>query len=312
MRAGIPAGLEKKSGIYGIINIVTNAVYVGSTKGFRGRYQHHVCDLRRNRHHSGKLQNSWNKHGPEAFKFFIIDICPYIECIDREQMWMEAFDAVKRGYNISPRAGPRVRAPVTKETREKMRRSHTGFRHSAESRAKMGRPNPRKGLPLPQATREKISRNSARIWQGKKRSLEAREKMRARGKLRVGARNPSSIAVVADINGTEYYCASVTLAKRCRLFDRTPNRTVIADCCKGKYKTAGKINGRGVKWRWATLGDRERLPVLVETPAGVPCAKQWGWDDHAGSRPYLAPKDMEGARAYAEGWKCYADGGPRS
>ena len=60
---------SKISGIYKIVNTVNGKKYVGSAVDIKRRWQAHKLRLRKNNHHSPKLQNAWNKHGESSFTF---------------------------------------------------------------------------------------------------------------------------------------------------------------------------------------------------------------------------------------------------
>ena len=64
----------KSSGIYAIINILNQKMYIGSTKCFRERFNEHHRYLKNNKHHSARLQNSWNKYGGDFFEFISLEI----------------------------------------------------------------------------------------------------------------------------------------------------------------------------------------------------------------------------------------------
>jgi len=59
-------------GIYKITCLVDDKFYIGSTNNFSSRWNYHKNCLRRNCHDNNYLQNSWNKHGEDNFKFEII------------------------------------------------------------------------------------------------------------------------------------------------------------------------------------------------------------------------------------------------
>lgn len=50
-------------GIYKIENILNGKVYIGSSSNIENRIAQHKQDLKRNRHHSFKLQNDFNEFG---------------------------------------------------------------------------------------------------------------------------------------------------------------------------------------------------------------------------------------------------------
>ena len=58
----------------------------------------HKYYLNLNRHHSGHLQNAWNKYGADNFKFEILEYCTEEIMLDKEQ---EYLDKLKPAYNVS-------------------------------------------------------------------------------------------------------------------------------------------------------------------------------------------------------------------
>lgn len=93
------------TGIYKITNIITNEIYVGSAAGKYGikkRWQGHRSKLSKNNHANPKLQNSWNKYGESKFLFEILEICSRVDCISREQYYI---DTLNPQFNNRPMAG---------------------------------------------------------------------------------------------------------------------------------------------------------------------------------------------------------------
>ncbi len=116
--------------IYCIENTFNGKYYIGSAVNYSKRINNHKSDLRCNRHPNRKLQNSYNKHGLEWFRFFILEeVDDSNSLIEREQYYI---DNLKPEYNLAPRAG-----------------SQLGLVLSAESKLK-------------------ISKNNGRFWKGKK------------------------------------------------------------------------------------------------------------------------------------------------
>ena len=103
-----------------IKNLETNKVYIGSTNNFRKRFYYHRSQLRQNKHHSSYLQNSWNKRGDTAFRFYKLEyIEDGTERFKREQWWMELFQSYNSdyGYNMVKvsELGGAVHQEVTKK-----------------------------------------------------------------------------------------------------------------------------------------------------------------------------------------------------
>lgn len=121
-----------KSGIYAITNSINQKVYVGSAVNIGRRWTEHRTTLKQKKHHSKKLQNSWNKHGAESFSFSVIEyVYDLNELILREQYWIDLKKSASAfGYNVSPTAS-----------------SLLGFKHSIEAiqkcrEAKLGKKMP--------------------------------------------------------------------------------------------------------------------------------------------------------------------------
>lgn len=93
-----------KSGIYGIINIINNKIYIGSTKNFYKRKSQHFSTLKFNKHSNRYLQSAYNKYGKDSFKFIILERNISIEkLIERELYWINLKESLDRnkGYNLS-------------------------------------------------------------------------------------------------------------------------------------------------------------------------------------------------------------------
>lgn len=97
--------------IYGIYNIVSNKIYVGSTVDLLRRKEKHIRFLRQNEHKNKKLQNAYNKHKEQSFCFFVLedlnsqlkgqssDKIKKILAI-KEQIWFESCKKEMDVYNI--------------------------------------------------------------------------------------------------------------------------------------------------------------------------------------------------------------------
>jgi len=109
-------------------------IYVGSAlgykgkylsqKGFRFRWRIHLCDLKSNKHHSVKLQNSYNKYKIDEIRFEIIEMChPEIGLI-REQYWIDFYDSYKKGLNSKQNATTMLGFRHSEDTRKSMSETH--------------------------------------------------------------------------------------------------------------------------------------------------------------------------------------------
>ena len=107
-----------KSGIYQIINTITNDLYIGSSINLKYRKNRHSKDLRKGNHHSIILQRAVNKYGITNFKFRIIELCEKELLISKEQYYI---DKLKPKYNIYKTAGSPLGNKKSEETKEKHR-----------------------------------------------------------------------------------------------------------------------------------------------------------------------------------------------
>ena len=140
-----------KSGIYAIVHRESGKCYVGQAKVISKRRSQHYSDLRRGRHHSNYLQNSWDAFGEDAFDFVVLELCD-TDLTQREQYWADRLDSV---YNSRPAVD-----------------SNAGLRRSSESRARMAAAN--RGRVTSEETKQKL--RSAFL--GKKYGPETSEKHR--------------------------------------------------------------------------------------------------------------------------------------
>ncbi len=152
---------KNKSGIYKIINIINNKIYIGSATNIKQRWATHKFRLKNNKHHNSHLQNAWNKYGERNFLFEVLDYVSNKEnLIKYEQLWM---DLLKPEYNKCKVAG-----------------SPLGTKHSEEwkklkSEKMMGDKNHNFGktFEVSLETRKKISEK----MRGRKLSKETKDKM---------------------------------------------------------------------------------------------------------------------------------------
>lgn len=201
-----------KTGIYLIVNCVNGKIYVGSSaRSFDRRKITHLHDLRKNQHHSPRLQNAWNKYGESSFEFHIIETVEPARCIEREQHWI---DKLKPDYNICKKAGSVLGHKHTEETRQLMRevnqlpenkerrsKSHLGKKPSEATRQKQR--DAKKGRKLSKEHAANISAGNKGkkkgpmseaqkqfyrdLFKGRKLSPETRAKMSESQKKRRGA-----------------------------------------------------------------------------------------------------------------------------
>jgi group I intron endonuclease len=94
--------MAKTSGIYKIINIKTNKVYIGSSTGIEYRFKTHTRELNGNIHINTDLQSDWNEIGCELFTMEIIETVddPY-DLPERESYYIKLYKLKDGVYNKS-------------------------------------------------------------------------------------------------------------------------------------------------------------------------------------------------------------------
>lgn len=108
--------LPNKSGIYQIKNLINNKIYIGSSKSMMKRKRSHLDTLRRNIHHSRKLQLSWNKYGENNFEFSVLEYCDVDLLETREQFYL---DRLCPEFNISKNAYAATRGSKMSDSRKR-------------------------------------------------------------------------------------------------------------------------------------------------------------------------------------------------
>lgn len=93
---------KNKIGIYCIKNVYNNKIYIGSSKSLYSRIKAHYNKLKTNKHYNKHLQNSWNKHGEDNFKCFLLAVCKQEELIMLEDIFI---DKMNPDYNQKNASG---------------------------------------------------------------------------------------------------------------------------------------------------------------------------------------------------------------
>ena len=120
------------SGIYKIINLVNNKVYIGKATRISARLSAHRYLLRHKKHVNTYLQNAWNKYGEDNFKLEIVEKCEISILPERENFWVMHYKAnnVEFGYNLM--VVGRKNHNHSDETKKKISQAHLGKRKTLE------------------------------------------------------------------------------------------------------------------------------------------------------------------------------------
>jgi hypothetical protein len=130
------------SGIYKITNKINNKCYIGSAVKIKRRWNEHRALLRNNKHHSPYLQNSWNRHGEDAFLFEVLETVKIKDnLIDREQHYLDLYESYDKtkGYNVCPTAYSRLGYKHPNETKKKISKALKGRVFTQEWKNKLSK-----------------------------------------------------------------------------------------------------------------------------------------------------------------------------
>jgi len=143
----------KDSGIYAIVNLVTNDMYIGSSVCMARRWRMHRHYLNHGEHHCTHLQNAFRKYSADNFSFEVVEFVDVkTDLIPREQFWLDLF---LPAYNKRKIANSCLGCKRSPEARARMAESQRGRKQSPETIAK--RAAALRGRPRPAEVRAKIS-----------------------------------------------------------------------------------------------------------------------------------------------------------
>jgi len=169
-------------GVYKITCTVTKKIYIGSALDLHHRQVVHFRKLRQNKHHNRYLQRAFDKYGPDAFTFEVLEFVLPIFLTAREQYW---FDKLKpfgrKGFNIAREAGSSLGVKHSPEQIERNRQRTLGRKASPETCERMSQSR------LGKKRSPEAVENSRLGHLGHKVSPETREKLR---QANLGKPNP--------------------------------------------------------------------------------------------------------------------------
>lgn len=84
--------------IYKITNDINDKVYVGKSEySIQKRWKEHLKDSKKRKNEKRPLYNAMNKYGPEHFFIELVEETDNLS--EREQFWIDYYDAYYNGYN---------------------------------------------------------------------------------------------------------------------------------------------------------------------------------------------------------------------
>ena len=130
-------------GVYVIRCKVNDRFYIGVSKNIKARWNEHKSYLKNNKHHSVKLQRSYNKYGIDAFEYSIIyETKDYESAVNLEIAMIKSFygkmllnsSATSQGFGIGYKHTEATKAKISKSL---MGNKYTlGYKHTEEAKEK--------------------------------------------------------------------------------------------------------------------------------------------------------------------------------
>lgn len=202
--------IPERSGIYQIVNTITQRRYVGYASNMRQRLKGHYHELARFKHKNEYLQRSWQKYGESCFSISVLQECEKDKLCFYEDYWIKTLKVCNRqyGYNIKD-GNINGKAGQSEETKAKLRISNKNARPNKEAREKANLYW--KNNPMTDEHKEKLKKSRSHInWKELYRTK--------RGKRVIDISNNKiyrSLAEAAeDINMTKYKLCKYLLGTR--------------------------------------------------------------------------------------------------
>lgn len=127
-------GIGGISGIYKITSKkFPERYYIGSAKDIVKRWNGHLYNLLKNKHHSELLQTHYNEYGKEDLEFSILVECEIDVLVEREGEYLKIFDPY---FNIYKEPGSPKNHKFSDEAKNNMSIAHMGNKQSEETRKK--------------------------------------------------------------------------------------------------------------------------------------------------------------------------------
>ena len=172
--------------IYKILNIKTKQIYIGSSINIKQRINRHFKDLKANKHHSLKMQRSYNKYGKESFNVEYLLTIPEEYRQKIEQWFLDnnecyfnnekivgkpscsrIFSEEQRKFLRDRMIGNelwKLMKPISEDTKLKISKHNKGKVLSEDTKEKMSKSkignSGRKGQPHTEYTKNKMSTSS--------------------------------------------------------------------------------------------------------------------------------------------------------
>lgn len=131
---------KDKSGIYSIVNIKNNKVYIGKAKCIFKRIKQHITSLNKKvrSHENDHIINSWHKYGRDSFNYIVLEYCSIEETSSKELYYINLFKSLNPKYGYNKRYDSSTGLIVSQETRDKLSKSQIKRFKNPEEKRKLG------------------------------------------------------------------------------------------------------------------------------------------------------------------------------
>lgn len=187
--------------------------------------------LRNGKHHSKTLQADYDKYGEMSFVMSIVEKCSDDKKLEREQHYIDLYNAAHEGYNVSDSAYF----------------SNSGFC----TMNKNGEKNPFYGKHHTEATRKKLRDKWAENREkrsGFSRTEETKQKIR---ETKIGKKNPNATPVL-QFDPTGKFIKEWDYIQDASDYYGMKSKSSISNCCKGNVgKQSNYHIAKGYIWKYA-------------------------------------------------------------
>lgn len=259
--------------VYKITNMENGKYYIGSAKSFALRKWQHRNDLRKGVHKNPHLQASWNKYGPDAFVFEILEEVPEgVHAYTVENTYLAVCVGKPDCYNVNtdaftPRLGikhtARTRAKISAAVQAAVAAGRAGkFKRTPELLAKLSASlkGNKNALGYKRTAAEKEASRARALgnqnWLGRNHSEESKEKMSRKIRAILPDRSEKLFKSLTEIRDT----MDVSIA------------TIIRACTSGKPIKCGACAGYILSYADAPVANK--APEIPEEYKDLPRTRQ--------------------------------------